>query len=596
MQTVLLIGISILGIGFLILVHEFGHFLVAKLLKIKVEVFSIGFGPAFFKFKRGETEYRLSIFLPFGGYVKLYGETSKEADNVPENDKRAMVNRPAWQQIAVIFAGVFMNFIFGVIFCIIVFMLGLNMSKPIIGNISQDSFESRTPLSVGDTIISVNDKKVRYLEEYAILALTEKKPLKIKAKDKYNNIYEFTVTEEKTRSGISPYLTTTIEYIIPNSPMSNWGFQNDDTIKKVGDNDINSWQEFTNYLSNNIHDEMEVTVLRKTKLHTLNFKVDVPLFYKFDSRNFISTKICDVKNYSLARNLGIQKGQRILSINKHKTENWYDLTKVLWMERNSKNLLLEIEDEKGNKRLITTPNKHLVYGKPLLGIISCEEELGSNTFQTVPERFKNYGIIPGTILVEVNNKKVNSIKELFEITSNKQEIITLKVQTVQKEIKEVKIPLESIPIITEGVIGAVPKIATTTVKYPFFEATIKGFNQAIEFLRMTFVSIVLLIKKQVSTQDIAGPVGIIHMGAKIVQKSFIHFLYLLALISLNLAVLNLLPIPILDGSLIFMLILERIIGKKLPEKLIKVFEITGLCLLLFILAFALKNDIMRIIK
>ncbi|MFN7181727.1 MAG: RIP metalloprotease RseP [Planctomycetota bacterium] len=242
MQTILLIGISLLGLGFLILVHEFGHFITAKLLKIKVEAFSIGFGPVFFKFTLGETEYRLSLFLPLGGYVKLYGETSKEAGEITQDDKRAMINRPLWQQIIVISAGVFMNFIFGILFCISVFLIGLNMSSPIVGNIAPGSFESKTPISVGDTIISVNNKKVRFLEEFPVLLLTEKKPLVIKGKDKNNKIYEFTVTEEKIKSGVSPFYTTTIEEIVPNMPMAKWGFEEKDTILSVENNLLHSWQ------------------------------------------------------------------------------------------------------------------------------------------------------------------------------------------------------------------------------------------------------------------------------------------------------------------------------------------------------------------
>ncbi|MFN7181728.1 MAG: RIP metalloprotease RseP [Planctomycetota bacterium] len=328
----------------------------------------------------------------------------------------------------------------------------------------------------------------------------------------------------------------------------------------------------------------------------MKFTVDVHYIYGFDYTKFLSTRVCDVKNYSPAHNLGIQKGDRIISINNHKLHNWYELNKTLWQIRDSENLILEIEDKNSNKRTITTPNVSFVHGKPFLGITSCEDELNSNVFQVVPATFSITGIEPGDKLLEVNGKKVSALKELFSVTGEKYETLILKIQTPQNEIREIRKSLEKIPIITDSTIGAVPKIKTITVVYPFFEAVAKGFVQAIEFVRMTFVSIGLLMKKRVSTQDIAGPIGIIHIGAKVVQKSFIHFLYLLALISLNLAVLNLLPIPILDGSLIFMLIIEKIIGKRLPEKLVKVFEISGLCILLFILVFALKNDIMRLIK
>src|SRR3954453_14125279 len=88
-------------IGVMILVHELGHFWAARAFDVKVDVFSFGFGPRLFGFKRGETDYRFSLFL-FGGYVKMAGaHPGDEAANGP----RGFMSKPRWQRLIISFAG-----------------------------------------------------------------------------------------------------------------------------------------------------------------------------------------------------------------------------------------------------------------------------------------------------------------------------------------------------------------------------------------------------------------------------------------------------------------------------------------------------------
>src|SRR3989338_3118344 len=94
----------IIALGVLVFIHEFGHFIVAKLQGIGVEKFSLGFGPKIFGFRWGETEYLVSA-LPLGGYVKLHGE---EPGEETEKDPKSFSQRPVRQRVAVVFAGPFM--------------------------------------------------------------------------------------------------------------------------------------------------------------------------------------------------------------------------------------------------------------------------------------------------------------------------------------------------------------------------------------------------------------------------------------------------------------------------------------------------------
>src|SRR5512142_276061 len=93
-------------IGVMINIHEFGHFWVARYFDVKVEVFSFGFGPRLFGFRRGETDYRFSA-IPFGGYVKMAGDASSDATAAA--DPRSVLAKPRWQRLLIALAGPFMN-------------------------------------------------------------------------------------------------------------------------------------------------------------------------------------------------------------------------------------------------------------------------------------------------------------------------------------------------------------------------------------------------------------------------------------------------------------------------------------------------------
>src|SRR5215210_5981061 len=125
---------SILGfvivLGSLIFVHEAGHFLVAKLFRVRVLVFSFGFGKRLFGFRRGDTDYRVSL-IPLGGYVRMAGDTPEE--NTPANPDE-FLSKPKWQRFLILFAGPAMNLVIAIVFVAGLAMIGMEqlIMKPVI--------------------------------------------------------------------------------------------------------------------------------------------------------------------------------------------------------------------------------------------------------------------------------------------------------------------------------------------------------------------------------------------------------------------------------------------------------------------------------
>jgi len=163
-------------IGILIFIHEFGHFIVAKWMGVRVEIFSLGFGPKIFGIKGGETEYRLSL-VPLGGYVKLYGENPEEAPNLPDKD-RTFYYKKVWQKALIVLAGPLMNFVFPVlVFWILFSTTGVYVIPPKVGKVLPNTPAQKAGLKPGDEILAINGKRVHSFESL-VLYLREHTELK----------------------------------------------------------------------------------------------------------------------------------------------------------------------------------------------------------------------------------------------------------------------------------------------------------------------------------------------------------------------------------------------------------------------------------
>jgi regulator of sigma E protease len=152
--AVLAVGVIL---GFMILIHEFGHFAVAKLLGVRVEQFAIGFGKRLFGFRRGDTDYRLNA-LPLGGYVKMSGENPMDERS---GDPGEFMSHPRWHRFLIAIAGPAMNIMFAVGMLTCVYMVHYEypavLDEPaVIGWVLQDTPAARAGIQVGDRIVRID--------------------------------------------------------------------------------------------------------------------------------------------------------------------------------------------------------------------------------------------------------------------------------------------------------------------------------------------------------------------------------------------------------------------------------------------------------
>lgn len=149
---------AVVVLGLLIIVHELGHFSVARMMGVGVEKFSIGFGKALWTKKIGETEYRLA-WIPLGGYVKMVGDDEEE-DESKANQENAFNVKPVWRRFLIVAAGPVANLIFAAVVFAFVYMVGVNVPDTRIRRVLENSPAEKVGMSVGDRILEIDGTKI----------------------------------------------------------------------------------------------------------------------------------------------------------------------------------------------------------------------------------------------------------------------------------------------------------------------------------------------------------------------------------------------------------------------------------------------------
>lgn len=183
-------------LGILIFFHELGHFLMAKAFDVKVETFSLGFGPKLLKKRWGETEYAISA-LPLGGYVKMLGEDPSEQDIPYHELQRSFMHQPLKKRLAIVAAGPIFNLLLAIpLFFISNLITGAQILLPEIGSTTEGSPAERAGLKAGDLVLSIDGKEIRSWEELRdTIARSTKATLTIVVK-RQGEVMAFEVTPE----------------------------------------------------------------------------------------------------------------------------------------------------------------------------------------------------------------------------------------------------------------------------------------------------------------------------------------------------------------------------------------------------------------
>lgn len=551
-DVVIKVGSIILLLGGLIFVHELGHFVVAKLLGVKVVRFSIGFGPRLFGFVRGETEYRISL-LPLGGYVKMAGDDPTEV-TAPEDRGRGFLEQAPWRRLLIALAGPAANLVFPAIVYFAAFALqnGEPVPGPVIGTVAPGSPAAAAGLLPGDRVVSVGSpggpsKPVRDFPELRDLVGPHPgEPLAIEV-EREGRILALELTPaseddgnplESTRHGVIGVTPSYAPAVVaPVRPGAAGPLEPFDLVVRAGGAPVKNAHELDAALAAARCAPLDLVVLRERTLALPGAAVakqepvslaGVPTCLPGGERSLavadamVSGYVALVLPGSPAEQAGLRRGDAIVSLE----------------GRPIRSLARDLQA------------KDFEPGKPV--------KLGLSDGRVVE-------LVPGkdTLTDPATGKSVD--------------------RPVTGFYPDRRPPLNARALVASEVpvhrtVGEMAALASAEL------------NRTV---RLTVLSIGKLFTGEISFKTVGGPIMLFEIASGAAEQGWSVFLATMALVSINLGLMNLLPIPVLDGGHIVQALLEAVTRRPLSLRTREIANIVGLVLLVTLMIFVFKNDIMR---
>jgi regulator of sigma E protease len=282
----------ILVLGVLILVHEWGHFIVARLFGVRVDVFSIGFGPRLFGWKRGATDYRVSA-IPLGGYVRMAGQDPTEIDSSAEAAKPTgapdeLMSKKRWQRALISLAGPVVNLIMPIVllggfFAIRGYPYPAYLDKPIVlSDLPKDSPLAKAGLSDGDQIVSVNDVPTPTWSKVTNFLMQAPASGALRILVEHQGTKQTVEINAASLRGVDrplgyPPMPPILGQVISGKPAARGGLKSEDLVLSVNGTPVKNWPQCVDLIRNSGGQVLSIAVRRAGKdvtfqIHPVNEK------------------------------------------------------------------------------------------------------------------------------------------------------------------------------------------------------------------------------------------------------------------------------------------------------------------------------------
>jgi regulator of sigma E protease len=677
--------VTLAGFSLVIIVHEFGHFIFAKMTGMKVEAFSIGFPPTllgFLRTKKGwrirllpilfrkqkdapangqsldsepaggtsdedglcftfgepskpaETELRIGL-IPFGGYVKILGqEDIGKVKNI--DDPRSYANKPVWMRMLVIAAGVSFNAIMAVILFIIVFNVGIKLPPPVAGGVEPGSPAQIAGIRGGDEVVEIAGRHYSLdftdiIMAAALSAKDKKVPMTIRHEDgtveDVRLAARINESEGLKQFGIMPPFTLTVEKLDKKSDeeklFEETGLKAGDRIAAVNGNEVKTYWQLNDIVTNTYEPNLVLTAERKISIKQDNNSTaektelvtskKIPLIlYSPGSKSLLETGV-----YSLLprmrviyvepnSNAPLREGDIISSIAGIKDPN-YNLLCNIVQNYNKTPLPLTVlrKDANGTEQtvaLTAVPKK--VNRRVVIGFISEPDydHLVSAGISLYDRKKPLLDIPSGAIITSVGNVTVSNLydfaREMKKNAGKDTQIAwrlddSNKGQAILKADQWSSIPY-CIPQMSFNLIEPMERLYKANNPA---DAVKMGFKRTVVNIQQAYLTLKRLIEGQVNPKALSGPVAIASVSYQIVtKKPLIVYVFWIAVINVFIGVLNFLPLLPFDGGQFLFLIIEKIKGSPVSEKVHSFFATAGLVLIGMLMIYVTFNDIIKTFK
>jgi regulator of sigma E protease len=622
--SVLLVAI---GIGLVIFFHELGHFAVAKWCDVFVERFSIGFGPILWSRKYGETEYALSA-IPFGGYVKMLGQDDLDPSQLTSEelakDPRSYMAKPVGQRMAIISAGVTMNVITGVMFYAIAFGYGIEQLPARVGSVLPGFPAWQARLQPGDRLTRIAGRPTRTFDDINRAIALSSGPIDVAGVHADEKPFEVELVPNMADGhrmiGVTPALSLNVlktkdgneKAADLGSPAAeaNPGFEQGDRVVGIDGHTVSDFSELQKTLIDNRAKPVVFQVAREGSERPVDIRVAPQRFREMGMTMDIG-KVTGIVKDSPADKNGIKEGDKIIRLNSRVVGKDIDPLRLPdeLAALAGQEVTLEVQREmpQGDPKKVDI--RLVPANKP--GWVEAPRM--ADTPMSAPAIGVAYNVIPTVLSVQPgspadkagvkNGDRIKSAELLVPAELTKDRFGKDKIEVDFAADKgsqksgtwpyfvyltqltpdfKVKLtftnkdrdPIELVPAVDPkgdwylpGMRGLRLMQETIMLKSSgVLDAAMMGITHTKNSIIDLYLTLRNLFTRQLSYENLHGPLGIISVAYSFAQQGIPEVCLFLGILSANLAVLNFLPIPVLDGGHMVFLIWEAVTRKRPSER------------------------------
>jgi regulator of sigma E protease len=536
-------------VGVLVVIHELGHFAAAKLLDVKVLRFSLGYGRPLVRVKLRETEYQIGIF-PLGGYVRILG-VEEEDSPTPGDAGRSFASRPLWQRLTIVFAGPAFNFLLAVLIYFVSFAGHTELPAAVVGDVIEDSPAARAGLEPGDRVLAIDGHGIRYWEELERkIQRSAGKELHLrlerngKSFEKYVVPIEETirkrdgVAQEQGRVGVTraPFAPL-VGVLDPTSPAATAGLRTGDLIISLDGQPVDSWGDVARKLG------------RGRRTNVVYFR---------------GTTVPGIPHLSLydARFADLVPAQKVDEQLRRTTYSGVERAEM-FVAHVDPGTPADVAGLRAGDLIVALD------GQPVAHWMQLDQRLQSDPTRTWTIAYQRTGT-GGR--VETRTAQVTQVrrKQLDAYGHSVQRLVFGARNDAERGRGEM-VPIES----------------------RFTYAAGKAIDRTGETISMMVAGTWSILKGDSPSESLGGPVMMYKVATVSGERGWESFLLMMALISVNLGLINLLPVPVLDGGHVLVFVIEGLRRRPLTPQGRERVQLAGLIFVGFITVLAVKNDVMR---
>ena len=601
----------VFGIGLVIFVHEAGHFLAARLCGVRVEVFSLGFGPRLFGWRRGSTLYQVAA-IPVGGYVKMAGEVGDGTGRAPRPDD--LVSKSVGQRFFIYSGGVLMNVAFALVVFPLVLASGVPTTEPIVVP-DKGSPAWQAGLEPGARVLSVNGDAVydffhipsevalagRGPIDFVVVPPGRSEPRTLAIEPVYSADGGF--RQVGVRQGFDPQLRLMVD---EQGPAWQAGLRTDD--RWLGVDGVPHGLPLVEQLGRAFGEGEPRRV--QVERDGVELAFDVAPTSKPSERLYLG--IMPLQNRVAAwrgdgphlSRLGLVKGERLVAIDAHPIEQPGDVLDALLAPAAdpAAPTVFRFRDDAGVEREVRLEGRLSEDEAVRLdGDLFLDHDPDSSLVYVAPDRpAARGGLRTGDRVLSIATSAVTTWKTVYDQTRKAAKSGAVVVVGYTRRGADGKWvrgeALVEPQAMTEFDYGFGPRAAQGIYRTDSLGASIsEGFHASWRFLTDAWMTLEKMLTQEVSAENMGGIITIGTVSYSFAAEGWAKLFFFLCMLSINLAFLNVLPIPVLDGGHLFFCLVEAIKGSPVSERTLGYSQVVGLVLILTLMVYVTYQDVLRIL-